>query len=89
MAVRIAQRRAEGLLILNRYQIQPVAYKLKNSNYELAIGKLEKNKTGYLANLNYTMLYTYGKSCKADHIDPSFYKMSPRISVPYESQMSQ
>jgi len=47
---------------------KPVAYKLKNSNYELAIGKLERNKTGYLADLKYTMLYTYGKSCSVSNV---------------------
>jgi len=49
-----------GFQNVNNYM--PVAYKLRNSNYELAIGKLERNETGHLANLKYTMLYTYGQA---------------------------
>ena len=56
--------RSNNVIVL--YQTQPVAYKLRNSNYELAIGKLERNETGHLANLKYTMLYIYGQACKAN-----------------------
>jgi len=43
------------------FRYNPVSYNLINGSFELAILKIEKNKTGEFANLDYTVLYTYGK----------------------------
>jgi len=43
------------------FRFNPVSYNLINGSFELAILKIEKNKTGEFANLDYTVLYSYGK----------------------------
>ena len=42
-----------------------MAYRLKHGAEDLAVMKLERNPNGYLADLDLTVLFTYGKESES------------------------